>query len=220
MAIRTSRCFRKPRRSTRVCSSGSSALHVRLFPVFFDFAVEVCDASMAYTQEHLEEVGGSFLPGNTWCPWGSQLEAEIPAPEGAVQALTAVSAASFSEVALAAASIATIFGNGITNRTESASGTPWPVSLAGVSVKLRSTAAGNASEYEAQLAFASASQVNFFVPSDLPDGVAEIALHAADGRTLRTFSRIERLAPALFHIGPVDFPPDVRHRDKTGLAVR
>lgn len=169
---------------------------------FFDFAVEVCDASMAYTQEHLEEVGGSFLPGNTWCPWGSQLKAEIPAPEGAVQALTAASAASFSEVALAPASIATIFGNGLTNRTESASGTPWPVSLAGVSVKLRSTAPGSASEYPAQLAFASASQVNLLVPNNVPDGLTEISLHAADGRTLRAFSRIERLAPALFHIGP------------------
>ena len=50
---------------------------------FFDFAIEVCDASIDYTQEHLEEVGGCFLPGNTWCPWGSQLKAEIPAPEGA-----------------------------------------------------------------------------------------------------------------------------------------
>jgi uncharacterized protein (TIGR03437 family) len=44
--------------------------------------------------------------------------------------------------------------------------------------------------------------VNLSVPNDVPDGVTEISLHAADGRTLRTFSRIERLAPALFHIGP------------------
>ena len=169
---------------------------------FFDFAIEVCDASIAYTREHLEEVGGSFLPGNTWCPWGSRLKAEIPPPEGAAQALTAVSAASFSEVALASASIATIFGNGLTDRTEWASETPWPVSLAGVFVKLRSTAAVSAPEYEARLAFASPSQVNLLVPSDVPDGVTEISLHAADGRILKTISRIERLAPALFHIGP------------------
>ena len=44
--------------------------------------------------------------------------------------------------------------------------------------------------------------MNLSVPNDVPDGVTEISLHAADGRTLRTFSRIERLAPALFHIGP------------------
>jgi uncharacterized protein (TIGR03437 family) len=169
---------------------------------FFDFAIEVCDGSITYTQEHLEEVGGSFLPGNTWCPWGSRLKAEIAPPEGAAQALTAVSAASFSEVALAPASIATIFGNGLTDRTESASETPWPVSLAGISVRLRTTAAGSAPEYKAQLAFASASQVNLFVPNDVPDGVTEISLNTADGRTLKSFSRIERFAPALFHIGP------------------
>jgi hypothetical protein len=31
---------------------------------FFSFATEVCDASIEYVEEHLDEVGGSFLPGN------------------------------------------------------------------------------------------------------------------------------------------------------------
>ena len=44
---------------------------------FFDMAVEVCDANMRYVEEHLDEVGGSFLPNNQWCPWGSQLTREI-----------------------------------------------------------------------------------------------------------------------------------------------
>lgn len=47
---------------------------------FFEFAVEVCDASIAYVEEHLNEVGGAFLPGNSWCPWSSELVREIPAP--------------------------------------------------------------------------------------------------------------------------------------------
>ena len=44
---------------------------------FFDFAAEVCDGNMRYIEEHLDEVGGSLLPGNTWCPWGSELTREI-----------------------------------------------------------------------------------------------------------------------------------------------
>ncbi|GAM19115.1 hypothetical protein SAMD00019534_022900, partial [Acytostelium subglobosum LB1] len=44
---------------------------------FFDFAIEVCDASISYVEEHLQEVGGAFLPGNTWCPWGSRLVREV-----------------------------------------------------------------------------------------------------------------------------------------------
>ncbi len=47
---------------------------------FFDAATEVCDASISYVEEHLSEVGGAFLPGNTWCPWTSRLVREIPAP--------------------------------------------------------------------------------------------------------------------------------------------
>ena len=44
---------------------------------FFEYAIEVCDASIQYVEEHLDEVGGSTLPGLHWCPWGSQLVDEI-----------------------------------------------------------------------------------------------------------------------------------------------
>ena len=47
---------------------------------FFELAIEVCDASIQYVQDHLDEVGGAFLPGSVWCPWGSRLIAEIPRP--------------------------------------------------------------------------------------------------------------------------------------------
>ncbi len=47
--------------------------------VFFSNAVEVCDATPSYVQAHLAEVGGSFLPGNVWCPWRSRLLREVPA---------------------------------------------------------------------------------------------------------------------------------------------
>ncbi|MFD0888968.1 calmodulin-binding protein [Streptosporangium algeriense] len=47
---------------------------------FFEVATEVCDASIGYVEEHLSEVGGAFLPGNTWCPWSSHVVREVTVP--------------------------------------------------------------------------------------------------------------------------------------------
>jgi hypothetical protein len=47
---------------------------------FFDQAIEVCDATIPYVEDHLDEAGGAFLPGLYWCPWSSRLVREIPAP--------------------------------------------------------------------------------------------------------------------------------------------
>lgn len=44
---------------------------------FFSFAIEVCDASIGYVEDHLDEAGGAFLPGLYWCPWSSRLVKEI-----------------------------------------------------------------------------------------------------------------------------------------------
>jgi len=46
---------------------------------FFDQAIEVCDATIPYVEEHLDEAGGAFLPGKIWCDWSSRLVREIPA---------------------------------------------------------------------------------------------------------------------------------------------
>jgi len=54
--------------------------HFRLAPrsiEFFELAVEVCDAGIAYVEEHRRAVGGAFLPGRIWCPWGSRLLREV-----------------------------------------------------------------------------------------------------------------------------------------------
>ncbi|MFF5439921.1 calmodulin-binding protein [Streptomyces achromogenes] len=47
---------------------------------FFDVAIEVCDATLPYVEDHLDEAGGAFLPGLVWCPWSSRLVREVPAP--------------------------------------------------------------------------------------------------------------------------------------------
>lgn len=44
---------------------------------FFSFAIEVCDSSIQYTDDHLDEAGGAFLPGLMWCPWNSRLVKEV-----------------------------------------------------------------------------------------------------------------------------------------------
>ncbi|MEU7502651.1 calmodulin-binding protein [Streptomyces griseofuscus] len=47
---------------------------------FFDQAIEVCDSTIPYTEDHLDEAGGAFLPGLVWCDWSSRLVRELPAP--------------------------------------------------------------------------------------------------------------------------------------------
>jgi hypothetical protein len=47
---------------------------------FFDYAIEVCDATIPYTEDHLDEAGGAFLPGLYWCPWSSHLVREVNQP--------------------------------------------------------------------------------------------------------------------------------------------
>jgi hypothetical protein len=45
---------------------------------FFELQIEVCDANATYVEAHLDEIGGSTLPNNFWCPWSSTLAREIP----------------------------------------------------------------------------------------------------------------------------------------------
>ncbi len=47
---------------------------------FFEMQIEVCDANVTYVAEHLDEVGGAFLPHSFWCPWSSRLVREIRPP--------------------------------------------------------------------------------------------------------------------------------------------
>ncbi|MFD3532876.1 calmodulin-binding protein [Streptomyces sp. NPDC058664] len=48
---------------------------------FFSYAIEVCDATIPYVEDHLDEAGGAFLPGHYWCPWTSRLTREVAASE-------------------------------------------------------------------------------------------------------------------------------------------
>jgi len=47
---------------------------------FAEGAIEVCDTAIGAVDDGLEGVGGSFLPGNVMCPWGSRIVREVPPP--------------------------------------------------------------------------------------------------------------------------------------------
>jgi uncharacterized protein (TIGR03437 family) len=147
---------------------------------FFDLATEVCDASITYVEQHLGEVGGAFLPGNTWCPWGSKLVQEVVAPACVMSQVTCVSAASYNEIALAQESIATAFGAGMGNVT-------------GLTVK---DSAGV--ERPASLFFKSSNQVNFLVPADTLSGLGRVTITNDSGGVFQGVSLIRSPAPGLF----------------------
>lgn len=44
---------------------------------FFQVAIELCDATMEFIEANLNDIGGSTLPNNHWCPWSSKLIAEL-----------------------------------------------------------------------------------------------------------------------------------------------
>ena len=44
---------------------------------FFAMAIEVCDSTTQYVEDHLDEACGAFLPGCHWCPWSSRLVREV-----------------------------------------------------------------------------------------------------------------------------------------------
>lgn len=46
---------------------------------FFDEAIEVCDATVPYVDDNVDEAGGPFLPGLVRCDWTSRLVREVAA---------------------------------------------------------------------------------------------------------------------------------------------
>jgi uncharacterized protein (TIGR03437 family) len=115
----------------------------------------------------------------------------------ATGALKTVSAASYSGPVLARDSIASGFGGSLSQSTEAAlAGIALPSTLAGVRVSLIDQSQRS---YTASLFFVSPDQVNFLVPSSLPDGPATIRILGPNGEERATgLVEIAPVAPALF----------------------
>lgn len=120
--------------------------------------------------------------------------------QAAQTGLTVVSAASFSETALAPESLAAAFGahlatvTALAQDTDAATpGVQLPTSLGGTYVKIKGVAA--------PLLFVSPQQVNFVVPSELPISDPDplpVEIKSADGQITTGALRLRPVAPAIF----------------------
>ncbi len=161
---------------------------------FFASAIEVCDASIAYTESFLDEAGGHFLPGNQWCPWGSRLVKEVPPPVCG-NSVASVSAADYQRAGLANESIVTAFGNDLATATEIAKTLPLPTSLAGTTVRITDEAGR---ESLAPLFFVSPGQVNYQVPLGVETGLATVRVVNSLGNVAMERTQLLTIAPGLF----------------------
>jgi uncharacterized protein (TIGR03437 family) len=104
-------------------------------------------------------------------------------------AITIVSAANY-RAPLAPDSIAAAFGANLATRTESASTSPLPTSIAGTSVRVNGALA--------PLFFVSPGQINFIIPSGTATGTAQIEVRANDVVIATGTVTIASAAPAIF----------------------
>ena len=105
------------------------------------------------------------------------------------------SAASYSRYTLAAGSIAAVFGSGLATETQSASTLPLPVTLAGVTLKVRDSAG---TEREAPLFFVSPGQINFQIPLQTVPGDAALTILRNGAQVSAGTIRITGVSPGLF----------------------
>ncbi len=115
--------------------------------------------------------------------------------------LVVVSAASFSPL-IAPGSIATAFGTRLASADAAAAVLPLPINLAGSTVLVN----GRLSQmfYISDDAPLGYGQVNFFVPEDTEEGLAQIVVTAADGTRSVGSIQVGRVAPApLYHHPPM-----------------
>jgi uncharacterized protein (TIGR03437 family) len=125
-----------------------------------------------------------------------------PAGEAAVQ----VSSASFEGGPMAAGSLVTaypVLGAQLSTSTAAASSANWPAALGGATVTV-TDAAGQA--HTAAISYASPGQVNYQIPSDVPDGIASVTIAAGS-------------ATASGSIHVVDAYPNLFMLNATGLAA-
>jgi uncharacterized protein (TIGR03437 family) len=125
--------------------------------------------------------------------------AAVPAKTGDFTAkrstVTNVSAASYSETALANESIVAAFGSNLATAIQASDTLPLPTSLAGTTVTLRTR---SGMERLAPLFFVSPGQVNYLMPAGTVDEAATIIVTSGDGSVATGLERITRVAPGLF----------------------
>ena len=131
-----------------------------------------------------------------YCPQDAQsCEVLRLASNRTTAAPVAVSAATFKPVTLAGGSIASLFGTGLADGTDSAATVPLPAELAGSKLTLVDA---KGRTYDAPIFFASPGQINFQIPENLPSGGTVVRV-VRDGvaRTSAAFM-VSVVEPGLF----------------------
>jgi uncharacterized protein (TIGR03437 family) len=109
--------------------------------------------------------------------------------------ISTISAASFLGNEQASEAIVAGFGANLSNTTEVASSLPLPTTLAGLTLKLRDSASR---EQFAQFFFVSPGQINYLLPPNMANGLANITLMRGTTVVATGTVQITRVAPGLF----------------------
>jgi uncharacterized protein (TIGR03437 family) len=109
--------------------------------------------------------------------------------------LTALSSASISVARATGGSFVTVYGNGFTDRTQTASSIPYPPTLADVTVQVTDAAGGGTI---AGLLYASPGQINLQMPPQLAPGRATIVVSHSGKQVASGTVQVAATGPAIF----------------------
>jgi uncharacterized protein (TIGR03437 family) len=159
--------------------------HFHVDPVtvsFADTAAEVCDSAIGGVEHGLSDIGGSFLPGFRWCPWTTRVLAALPLPADAAQHVVHLSAADYTEEALAPGSIVAAFGAGL---------------AANCSIVLTDSTGG---QWKPSVLYSASGQANYLLPDGLAPGAVTAAITTGDGHQFVDPLYVHAFAPSLFSV--------------------
>lgn len=115
---------------------------------------------------------------------------------GFAQSNLQVTSAGNAAIGIAPEGLATLTGSGLASQTAKATATPWPTTLAGVTVQVQDS--GSVTR-PAGLLFVSPGQINLQVPKGTALGPATFIVNN-NGATMNTISAVLAVAPALFSV--------------------
>ena len=132
---------------------------------------------------------------STWNPYQVFLMSTTFRAVTVLPQVSAVNAASFDAAALAPGSIASVFGSGFAAGIVSAPSANLPLSLDGVSVTVRDSAAATRT---APLFFVAPRQINLVLPADLAAGAATLTVLRNNTPVATSSVTLTTVAPAVF----------------------
>lgn len=158
---------------------------------FFDTAREACDSSISGVETALKMnvLGGAALPDFQWCPWTTNVLAEVPPPDDAAQHAWHVSAADYTELALAPGSLTVAIVPGLMAQTK-------------VSLTLTDKAGA---QWMVSPLFVTVGSLTYQLPDEILPGRVKAAITTSDGQYV-DFLNLQVFAPSLFAIMPSRVP--------------